>query len=139
MTISLVVDASFAYKLILPGERQSEYIAKMTEWMQHGVELYAPSLWIFELTSAFNKAVHFKVLTEEQGVEALQLALLLQVQLVTPDEQQVRLAYGWTRKLNRAAAYDSFYLALAETLQAPFWTGDKRLCNAVAQPWVNFL
>jgi predicted nucleic acid-binding protein len=39
--------------------------------------------------------------------------------------------------LNRVAAYDSFYLALAERLDAPFWTADQRLSRAANQPWIN--
>jgi len=33
--------------------------------------------------------------------------------------------------LKCAPAYDSYYLALAETLEAEFWTADKPLFNAV--------
>jgi len=139
MTTSLVIDAGIAYKLILPGKHQTVFIDKMTEWMQAGVKLYAPSLFIYELTSAFNKAVHFKVLTQKQGYEALQLALRLNVQTVMPDEDQIRRAYAWTQELKRAAAYDSFYLALAEKLDTQFWTTDKRLRNAVNQSWVNLI
>ena len=46
-------------------------------------------------------------------------------------------AFAWTRRLNRAAAYDSFYLALAEGLQCDLWTADRRLFNAVDLPWVH--
>ncbi len=40
-------------------------------------------------------------------------------------------------RLNRAAAYDSFYLALAESLGCELWTADQRLHNAVDLPWVR--
>jgi predicted nucleic acid-binding protein len=33
------------------------------------------------------------------------------------------------RDLRAGAAYDSFYIALAEALQCEFWTGDKSLYN----------
>jgi len=46
-------------------------------------------------------------------------------------------AYTWTRRLNRAVAYDSFYLALAERLDCDFWTADRRLVNAASQPWIK--
>ena len=66
----------------------------------------------------------------------------LPVTLVPPDAVQSRRAFAWTRRLNRAAAYDSVclrqqYLALAEGLQCELWTADKRLCNAVDLPWVR--
>ena len=139
MTTSLVIDAGFAYKLIVPGQHQAAFTNKMTEWAEGGVKLYAPSLWAYELTSAFNKAVYFKALTPSQGQEALKLALLLNVQIVMPDEQQIWQAYAWTQKLKRVAAYDSFYLALAEKFAAQFWTTDKRLYNAVNRSWVKLI
>jgi hypothetical protein len=39
---------------------------------------------------------------------------------------------------DRAAAYDSSYLALAESLQCDLWTMDERLRNAVNLPWVRW-
>jgi hypothetical protein len=35
------------------------------------------------------------------------------------------------------AAYDSFYLGLAERLGCELWTADRRLRNAVDLPWVR--
>jgi predicted nucleic acid-binding protein len=42
-------------------------------------------------------------------------------------------------QLKRAAAYDSFYLALAETLRSELWTADKRLVNAAGVSWVHLM
>jgi len=44
-------------------------------------------------------------------------------------------------RLNLPAAYDAYYLALAEMLGCEFWTADKKLCNTVKDslPWVKFL
>jgi len=97
----------------------------------------APDLWLYEVTSALAKAVHFEVLTEDEGRRALGLLQRLDVRLVPPDATQAVLAYDWTLRLRRAAAYDSFYLALAETLGAELWTTDLHLHAAVALPWVR--
>ena len=115
MIISLVVDASFAVKLILPNPEQTRCRELMTEWEQNGVNIYAPTLWLYEITSAFSKAVHFELLSETEGRQALQQAQALNFQLIHPDNNQVGLAFDRTRRLNRAAAYDSFYLALAKS------------------------
>lgn len=139
MTTSLVIDAGFAYRLILPGDHREAFREKMTAWQQAGIELYAPSLWVYKLTSAFSKAVHFGALTQPQGHEALQLAMLLGVRLVVPDEDMTHRAWLWTQTLKRAAAYDSFYLALAQTMDTQFWTTDKRLYNAADKPWVQLM
>jgi len=139
MSISLVIDASFTVKLILPNAQQTRCRELMAEWMQNGVDLYAPTLWLYEVTSAVTKAVHFDILTEIEGRQALQLAQALDFRLVHPDNTLVELAYDWTRRLDRAAAYDSFYLALTQSLSAEFWTADQRLVNAVDLPWVHYI
>jgi predicted nucleic acid-binding protein len=138
MTKSLLVDASFAFKLILPGPNQSRLRAQISEWIQAGHTLYAPTLWLYEITSALAKAVHFGSLTPAEAKRALKLAFELSLILVQPDESQAGLALDWTLRLKRAAAYDSFYLALAETLVAEFWTADKRLGNALPVSWVRY-
>jgi len=139
MSISLVIDASFTVKLILPNAQQTRCRELMAEWMQNGVDLYAPTLWLYEVTSAVTKAVHFDILTEIEGRQALQLAQALDLQLIQPDNTLVELAYDWTQRLNRAASYDSFYLALTESLSAELWTADKRLANAVSVSWVQYI
>ena len=139
MPTSLVVDASFTVKLILPNPEQVRCRELMAEWMQNGITLYAPTLWLYEVTSALAKAVHFDILAETEGRQALQLAQALDVQLIQPDNTLVELAYDWTQRLQRAAAYDSFYLALSESLSAEFWTADKRLVNAVNLPWLHYI
>jgi len=37
--------------------------------------------------------------------------------------------------------YDAIYVVLAELVQVPLWTGDRRLFNAVrsSAPWVHFI
>jgi predicted nucleic acid-binding protein len=139
MSTSLVVDASYTIKLILPNPEQTRCRELMAEWTRNEVNFYAPTLWLYEIASAFSKAVHFELLTESEGRQALQLAQALEVQLIPPDQTQVELALDWTRRLKRAAAYDSFYLVLAETLSAALWTADKRLVNAVGVPWVHYI
>ena len=90
------------------------------------------------MTSALCKVVRLGELTIEEGRRALALTEMLGIQLISPDVDQVRTAFDWTVRLERAAAYDSFYLALAETLRCDFWTADRRLRNAVEQPWVHY-
>ena len=52
------------------------------------------------------------------------------MQIILPDENQARLAFNQTLQLHRAAAYDSFYLVIANALEADFWTADLRLANS---------
>ena len=139
MPRSLVVDASFTLRMILPGPRRDAFRSQMELWLQEEYTLHAPTLWVYEMTSALCKAAYFDLLTAEEAERSLSVLQDLAIELVPPDAQglQNRRAFMWTRRLNRAAAYDSFYLALAEGLQCELWTADRRLCNAVDLPWVR--
>jgi predicted nucleic acid-binding protein len=137
MPKSLVVDASLTIRLILPDPRRSALRARVEGWLREGYELVAPDLWLYEMTTALCKAAFFGLVTAEEAEDALPLVSELAIQLVAAEAEQARLAFAWTRRLNRAAAYDSFYLALAESLGCELWTADRRLHNAVGLPWVQ--
>ena len=133
----LVVDASFTFRLVLPGPEQDRFRSLVDGWLRDGYALFAPTLWVYETTSALCKVVRFGELTLEEGKHTLALAQTLGIQLLSPDAAQVRAAFDWTVRLERAAAYDSFYLAVAESLGCELWTADQRLYNAVNLPWVH--
>ncbi|MFO7918376.1 MAG: type II toxin-antitoxin system VapC family toxin [Anaerolineae bacterium] len=139
MSERLVIDASFAFRLILPGPHQERYRALAAQWHREDYLLCTPTLWIYEITSAFCKVAAFGQIGRDQGRQALALAQKLGVRLFPPDDTQTRLAFDWTMRLKRAAAYDSFYLALAETLQSEFWTADKGLSNAADVSWIHLV
>jgi len=137
MTNYLVIDASFTVNLIVPNAHQAKLQQLVTDWQKKGKLLCAPTLWGYEITSSFTKMVRYGHLTDSEGQAGRDLAYKLGIQLMPPDEALAKKAYEWTTRLNRAAAYDSFYLALAEMLGCELWTMDKRLYNAVNQPWVR--
>ena len=137
MTESLVVDASFTVRLVVANPEQARCTSLMGQWTRHGYDLCAPALWVYETTSAICKLVGLGDLTGDQGRRALRQAQRLALRLVPPDDAQLLSAVEWTTRLNRAAAYDSFYLALAQTLGCDLWTADRQLCNAVDKPWVH--
>ncbi len=69
---------------------------------------------------------------------AFRLTNEFDVQILEADSHLVLRAVEWTVRLKLAAAYDSFYLAAAETLGCELWTADRRLVNAANQPWVKY-
>lgn len=125
----IVIDASLVLKALLPNPEMELCQSVLAELQE--AQLVAPALWVYEITSTLAKAVYFKQLTPEESKAVLHQALTLDVQLIAPEEVQSELALEWTLRLRRAAAYDSFYLAIAETLEASFWTADRRLVNAL--------
>jgi predicted nucleic acid-binding protein len=125
----VVIDASLAVKAILPHAGQAAY-QRLVSGLA-GRQLAAPALWMYEVANAFTRLVHAGQLTPAEGRAVLAQALRLDIALIAPDEAQSLPAFEWTLRLGRAAVYDSYYLALAETLQAEFWTADRRLANAL--------
>jgi len=123
-----VIDASLVLKAILPNPDMTRCQAILEQL--HDCQLVVPALWVYEVTSTLTKSVHFEQITEDEGKTALHQALELGVQIILPDEAQSDLAFEWTLQIKRASAYDSFYLAIAEALNADFWTADQRLVNA---------
>ncbi len=134
-----VIDASIALKLVLPDALQAHCRSLIARLLGASVEIVAPDLWAYETTSAVCKAFHFQQLTSDEGRQVVAQINTLGVRLIPPDEIQNQQAFEWIVRLKRGAAYDSYYLALAEGLGCEFWTADRRLYNAVNLPWVRWV
>lgn len=132
-----VIDANLAVKTVIPNAVRAQCCAALDKLIREGYALVAPTLWSYEITSTVCKAIHFAYLTEEEGWRALNQLAALGVTLRPPDAIDNHNAVQWTLRLKRAAAYDSYYLALAERLNCELWTADQRLVNVAAQTWVR--
>lgn len=133
----LTIDASLVHRIVVPNDAQTKILNRLSEWLQNGYTLCAPTLFVYEITSSLTKLVRLGLLSEPAGEASLEQALALDIDLIPPTTKLAHDAFLWTRKLNRAAAYDSFYLALAQSLHCDFWTADKKLVNAVDMDWVK--
>lgn len=138
MTSSIVIDASFTYRLLLPGPSQATLRQLMAGWVKDSLRIYTPTLWTYEITSAISKGVRFGLFSEASGKELLRQAFQMELQIVNPDSNQANSAFQWSRRLNRANAYDCFYLGLAQSLDSELWTSDQKLVNAVNESWVRY-
>jgi len=135
----VVIDASFALRLFLPHPLRENVREILTGLVVQGYQLVSPMLWAYETTSGVSRAVYMKAILPDEARRLLNHLEDMQVLLVSPDEDQNNRALEWTLKLNRGAAYDSYYLALAETFGCDLWTADRRLYNAVDTPWVRWI
>lgn len=134
-----VIDANVALKLLFPDPMQSQCRALFTFLNSRQFDIVAPTLWAYETVSGVCKAIHFGLLTRDEGQQILSKLADLNVRLILPSREQQTRAFEWTLHLNRAAAYDSFYLALAESLGCELWTADSRLCQVASVPWVRYI
>jgi predicted nucleic acid-binding protein len=136
----VVVDASLVIKAVLPNPDFARCQAVLARLQDR--QLVAPALWIYEVTSAMSKAVHYKQLNHLDAQAALHQVLSLGVQVILPDDTQAHLAFDQTLRLQRAAAYDSFYLVTADALNVEFWTADRRLANTFQgspPDWLHYI
>lgn len=134
------IDASFLTKLVILETHSQEAKSLWEEWIWKDVEAVAPLLLPFELTAILRKKLFRKLLTDAEADTAFAKVLALEVELLDPDDLHVR-AWAMARRLNQPTAYDSHYLALAESLNCEFWTADERLFNAVHDKldWVHWI
>jgi predicted nucleic acid-binding protein len=104
------------------------------------VEIEAPFLFIYETTSVLRNRVHRKEITHSEADDALSIIAGLSITYLHPLVIR-QSAWELARRFNRPTVYDSFYLALAQEEDCHFWTGDKRLYNAVKNhlQWVHVL
>lgn len=140
MEAKICVDASLALKLVL-AEPDSELVQSQWQtWTEAGIEIISPDLFVYETTSVLRNRVYRKQITQSEADEALRILESLDISYHQP--AAIRPS-GWelARRLNRPTAYDAFYLALAQEESSAFWTGDKRLYNAVKDQleWVHAL
>ncbi len=118
----------------------AQAIALLASWRRQRVQLVAPALLAFEVSSVLRRLVHRKELTPEEGEEAFADYLRMDIQL-SHRRSIFPLAWKMAQQFNQPRTYDMAYLALAQLHQCPFWTADKRLYNSTSQtlPWVNWI
>jgi predicted nucleic acid-binding protein len=136
----ICIDANFVVRLVCSHPSETIYINLWTEWKNNNYEIFAPTLFYYEVTNALYRMNRANQLTLEETNLALEYALELDVTLygnIGLHRQADKLA----RKLNLSAAYDAHYLALAQILEVNFYTADKRLFNSVKDvfSWIYFV
>jgi len=137
-----VIDASTAVYLVLDNPLSEKVDALWQVWVREGVGVCVPGLWLNEVTSALHKVTMQKAISEERALDALEAILSLGVEAYDQDADLCRTAFALASELGQLAAYDGFYLALAQGLETEFWTADKRLATRAHQiglSWVRWV
>jgi predicted nucleic acid-binding protein len=136
----VVVDANMAVHAVVATRLSDAVSAAWTELQGRQARLCAPRLFAYEVTSAIHLYLADGEMEAEEAKLALETALALAVELVDEDADLCLAAFAWASRLERRAAYDGFYLALADRLGAQLWTADHSLCRCARQhgvPWVH--
>ena len=136
----IVIDASVALKWRLRDEEAtSQADALLEDFLAGKLALHTPTLFDYEIANALRVAVTRQRLSEQDA--AMALTDFAQYTIVRYDFTGIAsLTFHLSGQYQRSA-YDSAYLALAQLQGVWFFTGDKRLFNAVghALSWVKWL
>jgi predicted nucleic acid-binding protein len=119
----IVLDASAALELLL---RTKAGLAVEARLFNRGESRHAPHLLDIEVTQVLRRYAASGVATPERCREALDDLADLPL---TRYPHDFLLARVWELRTN-LTAYDAVYVALAEALDAPLLTRDRRLSNA---------
>jgi predicted nucleic acid-binding protein len=136
----VAVDASFLLKMFLPEDKSDQAEELWRAWVGDHVEIVAPTLIAFEVSSVVRNKVFMRILTEREGRELISMLRQLDISLVY-DEELLDVAWEIGTILNSPNLYDCFYLALPKLLRIPLWTTDKRLFQSAQKEFgfVNLL
>ena len=140
MNSLVCVDACLALKLVLGEDDSPRVIALWRRWIDENITVTAPPLLAYEVTSVLRTKVYRRLITAESGEEAFRVIHAQGIYYLSPENLHIR-AWELAKRLDRPAAYDAHYLALAEILGCEFWTADQRLYNTSGDtlPWVRYL
>lgn len=125
------MDASVAVKWLVEEEGTELAIAALQLWRSTGTRMVAPYFMLAEVTNALHRYVKKGKLTVDRALELLDQLMTLEIELHETSKIHHR-ALDLASRLNHGAAYDSHYLALAETLDCDLWTADQRLQRTAA-------
>jgi predicted nucleic acid-binding protein len=136
----VAVDASFLLKLFLPEDKSDRAEELWKAWVGNHVEIFAPTLVTFEVSSVLRNKVFRGILSEREGGEIISLLRQLDISLIYVDEL-LDIAWEVGTILNAPTLYDCFYLALPKFLRIPLWTADKKLFQSAQKefPFINLL
>jgi predicted nucleic acid-binding protein len=119
---TLVVDASFVMVLLTSSSDP------MTTWangLLDGADLVAPHLMPVEVTSALRNAERRELVTPEQAALTHEDLIDLDIELHPFEPFATRV---WALR-HAVSPHDAWYVALAERLDAPLATLDRRLAR----------
>jgi predicted nucleic acid-binding protein len=128
----MVIDAGLYLVMVVPHPYRKQALTFWRRWINQRKPLYAPYLWVAEVVSGLRRAVWEGVITTNEAKHALKRMLALPIQYV-PDTELADGALKWARVLGQKRAYDAFYVALAEQIDAELWSADRKLVNGLHQ------
>ena len=140
MNKSLVVlDSSIAIFNLIETDQSEIAVDQLSCLTKQQVKLCAPRLWLYEVISGIRKYRYANLITTKQAETAVELAISFGIEFIEETLTLCHSALRWADRLGQMAAYGSVYIAAAESLDCPFWTGDEKLVNNARAAGAGFV
>ena len=137
--VTLCCDASIIVDFVVsPGLASIDSLWRRLAVTPH--RLVAPGLLLYEVTNAIHRIAHRTMMPLSDAQRVLELAVQMPIEFI--DERRFhQRALALSRTFRLSATYDAHYLALAESLECPFYTSDAKLVRAVGNKldWVHLV
>jgi predicted nucleic acid-binding protein len=138
---SLLIDASVAVTWHIPGEPHAVQARELLlDWQSGAIEIGTIDQMPAEVANALLNAGRRNRLERAVALVAVQNLLVLRMPRFRVTNTIVLRAWEIAATYNQRI-YDCVYVAVAERKRLEFWTGDRRLFNALgsAFPFVRWL
>jgi predicted nucleic acid-binding protein len=140
MAESIVIDsgifiATYVQESFTPQSQQ------LVDWASgKGLSIVAPTLLRYEVVATMRKLVYLGRIPAIDGEEQIRKFRAIDINYLIDDTLLDR-GYALATEFNFVRAYDSQYLAVAESLGCDFWTIDQKLFNTVRHKlgWVRYI
>lgn len=142
MSDVVVVDTSIAIKWVLQESDTPAAEALLEEWNSKQINIFAPSLLIYEVTNALYQKVRRGEINLERAKEALRAMPFMGITFeLSANFVLSTKAAELASRFSLPATYDAHYLALAENRGCELWTADTRMWNSLQGKlaWVRWL
>lgn len=136
---TVVVDANFGVGLVRQMPHSGSCRVNIEHWITRGYSIAVPNLWDYEVVSALFRLQSLKMISKEAALSGIKYLFQLNLIRYPLDWKMAFTAASWSEKLNQHKAYDGQYLALAERLNADFYTADKKLFNRCQEIKAEFV
>jgi len=135
----LVIDANICLYVLAPLKEHEQAKHLMASLLRYKRPWYAPTLWRIEVLSGLRKFVASGLMTKPEMEEAAAHFWEWPVQVIAEERELLERAVRWSERIEQRVIYDSVYLAIADQMNADFWTADHRLGQHARRAGADFV
>ncbi len=141
MKESVVIDANIALKWVLTESDSNTARALLANWKKTKTIIYVPTLLTYEVTNILYREVRAGGITLETAEDGINLIFRTVSPVFSRNAALNLRALALAKQFALSAAYDTHYLALAESKECPLWTADARMWRVVKDQfdWVHWI